>query len=428
MRFARQPIMMISENGGTNDGLSFPRIGYELFFRSSGDATERTQSGLHASRMTMIQAAGCLAGDWDPEANTWWVNIDAEDLFDEALMSQLVDLRFAVDVVGRCSGLKERLTDLKRTGILVTLDDATASDADLFDSVFFVKPNCQEQNLQQIAGLIERMEPTARPQLLVKNIETGADLARAVEVGAAGGQGWYLAQTEEIRPWIYDVHPMVFDFSLRAIQCYRDSEGLPDVLAIEFRQDPIMMLRVLGLLSTPLLGEERKSNPYFSVASVLRRMTPTRIEQWLKMLSATSSSDRSLGDVYKEPIVAHAAAMEACVSYLWDKEDCASRRDSNGRTLEGAKDSAFVLGIIEKIPEILHVSLGEVVKKFSFPDGMQRVFSKDRSCLLLRTMILCKQYEGGLLEDRELTQALDEAVKDRLTALKSIGRTGEGDE
>ncbi|WP_348766912.1 HDOD domain-containing protein [uncultured Salinisphaera sp.] len=248
--FARQPIY---DRDAT-------RRGFELLFRQSASALSAPVvfDGEAATRSVLVNAFSEADIEVVCEGNPAFVNFTeqtiAEDLpFDPAfLVVEVLESVNATPVVF------EALTNLRRLGFKIALDDYTRPDADhpLLSYADIVKLEYPAYSNASLAQAIEALR-TQYPQitLLAEKIETHEDFEQCRQLGCDLFQGYFLARPEAVfgRP-LPAAHVRILELLARL----NDPNAGIDQIGRTVSEDPYLSLRVLKLVNSSLFGMARE--------------------------------------------------------------------------------------------------------------------------------------------------------------------------
>jgi EAL and modified HD-GYP domain-containing signal transduction protein len=325
----RQPIL--DRNGALN--------AYELLFRAGAHNYAEVSDDARATAQVVARAIGGIGVAAVLGPHRGFVNIDRALLFND-IVHLMPPERFVLEILETVrfdAHLGRRLTELRRAGFQVALDDV----CELSDELLAALPHADIVKidfLQAERSALARLASVVRSHgktLIAEKIETREDFALARELGFDLFQGYFFARPQVLAaPRNRSPRPGL----LRLLALLSRDAGIVELEA-ELKLNPSVVMQLLRLVNSSAFGLGR------NIASLREAIIATgtrQIARWAQLLLYADSADLPWR---ADPLVQLAGTrsrfMELAASWL---------RPADGEFA----DAAFMTGIFS----LVHVVVG----------------------------------------------------------------------
>jgi EAL and modified HD-GYP domain-containing signal transduction protein len=274
----RQPIL--DRNGALN--------AYELLFRAGAHNYAEVSDNAQATAQVVARAIGGIGVAAVLGPHRGFVNIDRALLFND-IVHLMPPERFVLEILETVefdAHLGRRLTELRRAGFQVALDDV----CELSDALLAVLPHAdivKVDFLQVERATLETLASTLRGQrktLIAEKIETREDFALARELGFDLFQGYFFARPQVLAaPRNRSPRPGL----LRLLALLSRDAGIIELEA-ELKLNPSVVVQLLRLVNSSAFGLGR------NIASLREAIIATgtrQIARWAQLLLYADGGD-----------------------------------------------------------------------------------------------------------------------------------------
>ncbi|CAB3718651.1 EAL and HDOD domain-containing protein [Paraburkholderia rhynchosiae] len=329
----RQPIL--DREGALN--------AYELLFRAGAHNYAEVTDDAQATAQVVARALGGIGVPAVLGQHRGFVNIDRAMLFDD-IVHVMPPERFVLEILETVkfdAQLARRLTELRRTGFQVALDDVTELSDELLAMLphaDIVKIDFLQTGRAHLAELAAAMRGHGKT-LIAEKIETREDFALARELGFDLFQGYFFARPQVLAaPRNRSPRPAL----LRLLALLSRDAGIIELEA-ELKLNPSVVVQLLRLVNSSAFGLGR------NIASLREAIIATgtrQIARWAQLLLYADSGDLPWR---ADPLVQLAGTrsrfMELAAGWMRPADD-------------EFTDAAFMTGIFS----LVHVLLGSTPK------------------------------------------------------------------
>jgi len=325
----RQPIL--DRDGALN--------AYELLFRAGAHNYAEVSDDAQATAQVVARAIGGIGVAAVLGPHRGFVNIDRALLFND-IVHLMPPERFVLEILETVkfdAPLGRRLTELRRAGFQVALDDVCELSDELLAALphtDIVKIDFLQAERSALAGLASAVRAHGKT-LIAEKVETREDFALARELGFDLFQGYFFARPQVLAaPRNRSPRPGL----LRLLALLSRDAGIVELEA-ELKLNPSVVVQLLRLVNSSAFGLGR------NIASLREAIIATgtrQIARWTQLLLYADSGDLPWR---ADPLVQLAGTrsrfMELAASWLRPSDD------------EFA-DAAFMTGIFS----LVHVVVG----------------------------------------------------------------------
>ncbi|WP_434109471.1 EAL and HDOD domain-containing protein [Paraburkholderia caffeinilytica] len=352
----RQPIL--DRNGGLK--------AYELLFRSSAHNYAEVSDNAQATAQVVARAIGGIGVGAVLGPHRGFVNIDRGLLFND-IVHLMSPERFVLEILETVefdAHLVRRLTELRRAGFQVALDDI----CELSDELLAVLPHTDIVKidfLQTGRSELGRLASTVRSHgkiLLAEKIETREDFAIARDLGFDLFQGYFFARPQVLAtPRNRSLRPGL----LRLLALLSRDAGIVELEA-ELKLNPGVVVQLLRLVNSSAFGLGR------NIASLREAIIATgtrQIARWAQLLLYADSGDLPWR---ADPLVQLAGTrsrfMELAAGWLRPSDD-------------DFADAAFMTGIFSLVHVVLGSTPASVLEKLGLAPQIRDAIVTRRGAL-----------------------------------------------
>lgn len=274
----RQPIL--DRDGALN--------AYELLFRASAHNYAEVSNNAQATAQVVARAIGGIGVAAVLGPHRGFVNIDRALLFND-IVHLMPPERFVLEILETVrfdAHLGRRLTELRRVGFQVALDDV----CELSDELFAALPHADIVKidfLQADRSALAELASTVRSHgktLIAEKVETREDFALARELGFDLFQGYFFARPQVLAaPRNRSPRPGL----LRLLALLSRDAGIVELEA-ELKLNPSVVVQLLRLVNSSAFGLGR------NIASLREAIIATgtrQIARWAQLLLYADRTD-----------------------------------------------------------------------------------------------------------------------------------------
>lgn len=323
---------------------------YELLFRSSAHNYAEVTDNAQATAQVVARTIGGIGVAAVLGQHRGFVNIDRALLFND-IVHLMPPERFVLEILETVKfdvPLTRRVSELRRAGFQVALDDVS----ELSDDLIAALPHADIVKidlLQTDRAVLPKLASLARGQgrtLIAEKVETREDFALARDLGFDLFQGYFFARPQVLTaPRNRSPRPGL----LRLLALLSRDAGIVELEA-ELKLNPSVVVQLLRLVNSSAFGLGR------NIASLREAILATgtrQIARWAQLLLYAHSGDLPWR---ADPLVQLAATrsrfMELAAAWLRPHDDEFS-------------DAAFMTGIFSLVHVVIGSTPATVLEKLS---------------------------------------------------------------
>jgi c-di-GMP phosphodiesterase len=329
---ARQPILEVSGRVHA----------HELLFR--GDADARLGGGERATASVLVSTFLDARLDEITAGKPAWVNVSREFLLavdplpippGQVVLELLEDQEVDEDLL-------DRLAQLRLLGYDIALDDFTGRPGAgaLLDLVTHVKLDVRALGLDGLAEHV-RLLHGRRLVIVAEKVETDAEAAAAIELGATLLQGFHFARPEAMPGRALTGSRMACLRSAVSLCANADFEQVERAL----RSDPALSVRVLNFLNS---AAGPTSHRVSSIRQALVLVGPRTVAQWAATILLSDLAE------HRRATLASALLRAALCE----------------RLAAPAREEGFVVGMLSALDALLGAPIAEIVRGLPLADSV----------------------------------------------------------
>lgn len=321
---------------------------YELLYRTGAHNYADISDDTQATAQVVAHTMGGIGVPAVLGPYRGFVNIDRSLLFND-IVHLMPPERFVLEILETVefdTSLTRRLSELRRAGFQVALDDVSVLSDELLQVLPYtdiVKIDLMQTSrdvLAELAATVHRHDKT----LLAEKVETRADFKLARELGFDLFQGYFFARPQVLSaPRSRSLRPGL----LRLLALLSRDAGIAELEA-ELKLNPSVVVQLLRLVNSSAFGLGR------NIASLREAIIATgtrQIARWAQLLLYADSGDLPWR---ADPLVQLAGTrsrfMELAASWLRPSDD-------------GFADAAFMTGIFSLVHVVLDSTPRAVLEK-----------------------------------------------------------------
>lgn len=322
-------------------------VAYELLFRSeeSRDCA-RVTDGNVASASVIINTLSEFGFDTVLGGRKGLINIDTDLLMNDALEivpreSVVLELLESVRVT---SQLEERCRFLYENGFRFALDDHHHDPQydNLYQLVDIIKIDVLQHQSDTLAQLLEPFRKYSG-QLLAEKVETFEMFQNCLDLGFELFQGYFFARPSLEEKKRIDETSVAL---LRLLRLLNEDAELEEIEQV-FRGRPGLTYKLLVLVNSVSMGLREKITSVRHAMAILGRQ---QIKRWVQLALFVTDDRQGL----EHPLV-ELAAVRAC--FMEHLAGCHPLL----KTVPGAAEQCFMVGILSLLETIYAISMEEVV-------------------------------------------------------------------
>lgn len=332
-------------------------IGYEFFFRHSGDAQSAVfVDDIKNSASVLLTTIDQMHDEWKLGDKLAFINVNAEMLASELIelmppeKTVLEVLRYVVvddAVIARCKQLKE----LKYK---ISLDNPHLSNAPdgLAALADFIKIDFQSVDEASALKLfIHYNAPSVK--LVAEKLETYDQFKSSQEIGFKCYQGYYFSRPETITAKV--INPS-FDSVLHILNLVsQDADN--DVIEAGFKRDVTLSFKLLRYINSVGFGLSCEVQSLNHAFSILGR---NQLYRWLTLLMVTAGNN-STSPVLMKTSITRGRLTELLGEGYFEKRD---------------RDNLFIVGVFSLLDAILKMPMDDVLEKLQLPEAINDALHK----------------------------------------------------
>jgi EAL and modified HD-GYP domain-containing signal transduction protein len=326
-------------------------IGYELFFRHSGEAqTAEIEDGLDAGIKVIANTLVDMGTEWLLKGSLAFINMDRQ-----TLMSNFTDLlpkdKVVIDVpntIGADPEISARLEELKGLGFRFALDNYFGQpEADaLLPFANFIKLDVLNRSGPEISAAIKKVR--AFPVILIaEKVETLAQYNQCRQAGFDYFQGYYFAHPETLSTRV--INPA----QATVLQLMEKVRGECDVKELEllFKKDVALTFKLLRYINSAGFGLSCEVQSIRHAVAILG-LKP--LYRWLTLLLATAGNGPTTSILARTAIV-RGRLCELLGSQALSKSD---------------QENLFITGVFSLLDAMMETRMEEILERVVLPENI----------------------------------------------------------
>lgn len=355
-------------------------IGYELLFRSAGDAASAApHAPLEADTQVLVNALNNMGTNWLIGSKLAFINV-GEAMLSSDFLELLPPRRVVLDIAANIqpgNELVSRVRYLRSLGFGISLDDFSFEQpsAALLELANYVKLDVQAMDKLPFQALAARLRsyPVIR---IGERIESYEHYNLCRDLGLDGYQGYYFARPETLSAKI--IHAS-FSNTLKLLNLLRADAPLRDIEQV-LKGDVALSFKLLRYVNSAAAGLNTTISSFGHAVTVLGYQ---KLYRWLTLLLVTSNEHGNLAPALQKTAITRARLMELL----------AQETGHNGDFC----DNAFIVGMFSLLDVIFDMPMAQILEHINLPADIQAV-------LLHR--------QGGFTPFLQLTLALEQGQPD----------------
>jgi len=365
-------------------------VGYELFFRHSGDAdsaqfNDSFEAGLKVIANTLLD----MGTEWLLKDHIAFINMDRATLMSD-FTELLPGAKIVVDLHNSIQGDEEvfaRIADLKSKGFRFSLDDYYGQpEADnLLPIANYVKLDILHRSADEISRAVQKVR--AFPLILIaQKVENAAQYNQCKQAGFDYFQGYYFAHPETLSTKVINPAQAI------VMQLLDKVRGDTDAKEIEllFKKDPALTFKLLRYINSAGFGLSCEVQSIRHAVAILG-MKP--LYRWLTLLLATAGTGPA------NSALARTAIIRGRLCELLGKTTL-SRAD---------QDNLFITGVFSLLDAMMETTMDAVLERIVLPEPIRDALV-DRSGMygpILALTEACESEDSPRIEDLTLSLMLE---------------------
>ncbi|MDF0606287.1 EAL domain-containing protein [Neisseriaceae bacterium TC5R-5] len=326
-------------------------IGYELFFRSSGEASGvGKHSELQADTQVLANMLNNMGTKWLIGNKLAFINI-GEAMLNSEFLELLPTRRIVLDISPRIhpsNELLSRARHLRSLGFGISLDDFSFDSpaAAFLELANYIKLDIQNHSSSEFEALATRLRsyPVFR---IAERVETHSQYHLCKELGLDGFQGFYFAKPETLSAKV--LHPSLLHL-LELINLLRmdaDTHEIEKVL----KRDIALSYKLLRYVNSAAAG---LSSTITSFAHAVTVLGYQKLYRWLTLLLVTSPNNSNAPIALQKTAVARGRFMEL-LGQIHGKSHATC-------------DNLFITGMFSLLDVLLDMPMDNIIKHLQLPD------------------------------------------------------------
>jgi c-di-GMP-related signal transduction protein len=376
---ARQPILTMDERV----------FGYELLFRSGAENHFNGSDGSDATRsvidMSSLLGLGVLCDN-----TLAFINCTREILLSE-FITLLPPENIVLEVLASVPPDEEvmlALTQLKRAGIKIALDDYTIDDPREPLAYFadFIKVDLRQTSLTDAGIIVSGHKAVCR--LVAMKVETRQDFQLARKAGFQLAQGYFFRRPQMVRTWTGTANRVIHLSLLNAVMKQELDLGEIEEL---IKKDATLCFRLLRYLNSPMFGFRSE---ICSVRQALMILGENETRRWCRLAVTLE--------------IAHDRTSDLMLAALTRARFC----ELLGPRVADGNVDLFLLGLLSLMDAILEIPITAVVDALSVHQDIKLALT-NKECRLTPLYNLMLAVEAGewdivshLCEEMHVPEAL----------------------
>lgn len=360
---------------------------FELLFRSSDTNAARFTDGAMATATVMQNVLNEFGLDAVLGKYKGFINLD-----ETMIMSDLIELlpkdRVVLEVletVELTDRVVERLTDLKKQGFSLALDDVVGLPPELervLSSIDIVKVDIQQLSMDAVATMVTMLKQR-NVRILAEKVDDRSQVQACLDLGFELFQGYYFAKPQIMTG--KRLSPA--EATIMRLLGLLVSDAETDEIGKLLKQEPGLTMNLLRMTNSVGTGTRHRIS---SVSSALMVLGRRQLLRWLQLLLYSAhSGSMPLPTALMQLAAARGRFMELLASAWKDN---------------GLSDRAFMAGIMSLMDTLLATPIAEILAPLPVADDV-------KEALLNRTGRL-----GGLLKVVEAIEGRGHETLDDLLA------------
>src|SRR5579872_5963944 len=358
---ARQPILTMDERV----------FGYELLFRSGAENHFSSSDGSDATRsvidMSSLLGLGVLCDN-----TLAFINCTRDILLSE-FISLLPPENVVLEVLASVTPDEEvmlALTQLKRAGVKIALDDYTVDDPREPLAYFadFIKVDLRQTSLTDAGIIVAAHKAVCR--MVAMKVETRQDFQLAKKAGFQLAQGYFFRRPQMVRTWTGSANRAIHLSLLNAVM-----KADLDLAEIEelIKKDATLCFRLLRYLNSPMFGFRSE---ICSVRQALMILGENETRRWCRLAVTLE--------------IAHDRTSDLMLAALTRARFC----ELLGPKVADGNIDLFLLGLLSLMDAILEIPIASVVDALSVHQDIKLALT-NKECRLTPLYNLMLAVEAG---------------------------------
>jgi EAL and modified HD-GYP domain-containing signal transduction protein len=358
---ARQPILTMDERV----------FGYELLFRSGAENHFSSSDGSDATRsvidMSSLLGLGVLCDN-----TLAFINCTRDILLSE-FISLLPPENVVLEVLASVTPDEEvmlALTQLKRAGVKIALDDYTVDDPREPLAYFadFIKVDLRQTSLTDAGIIVAAHKAVCR--MVAMKVETRQDFQLAKKAGFQLAQGYFFRRPQMVRTWTGSANRAIHLSLLNAVM--KADLDLGEIEEL-IKKDATLCFRLLRYLNSPMFGFRSE---ICSVRQALMILGENETRRWCRLAVTLE--------------IAHDRTSDLMLAALTRARFC----ELLGPKVADGNIDLFLLGLLSLMDAILEIPIASVVDALSVHQDIKLALT-NKECRLTPLYNLMLAVEAG---------------------------------
>jgi c-di-GMP-related signal transduction protein len=358
---ARQPILTMDERV----------FGYELLFRSGADNHFSSSDPSDATRsvidMSSLLGLGVLCDN-----TLAFINCTRDILLSE-FISLLPPENVVLEVLSSVTPDEEvmlALTQLKRAGVKIALDDYSVDDPREPLAYFadFIKVDLRQTSLTDAGIIVAAHKAVCR--MVAMKVETRQDFQLAKKAGFQLAQGYFFRRPQMVRTWTGSANRAIHLSVLNAVM--KADLDLGEIEEL-IKKDATLCFRLLRYLNSPMFGFRSE---ICSVRQALMILGENETRRWCRLAVTLE--------------IAHDRTSDLMLAALTRARFC----EMLGPRVADGNIDLFLLGLLSLMDAILEIPIASVVDALSVHQDIKLALT-NKECRLTPLYNLMLAVEAG---------------------------------
>lgn len=326
-------------------------IGYELFFRASGEAqTAEIKDGLDAGIKVIANTLVDMGMEWLLKGSLAFINMDRPTLMSD-FTNLLPKEKVVIDILGSIGNDEEitaRLTELKQEGFRFAIDNYCGQPEadDLLKYASFIKLDVLNRSQSEVSDAIDKVR--AYPVILVaEKVETLAQYNQCRQAGFDYFQGYYFAHPETLITRVINPAQATVLLLMEKIRSDCDVKELETL----FKRDVALTFKLLRYINSAGFGLSCEVQSIRHAVAILG-LKP--LYRWLTLLLVNAGSGTTTNILARTAIV-RGRLCELLGSQTLGKTD---------------QENLFITGVFSLLDAMMETTMEEVLERIVLPENI----------------------------------------------------------